>query len=263
MWNIIKASLYKLIKDRPFKVTMIVGAVLAVAFSLLYAFMIPDLGSGYFMLLSSSSPTSNFGIAVPINLVTFIIGEFNYGTIRNKIIAGNKRVNIYIALLVMGIIFSVSLMAIYIGLGTLLTTLLCGFNPQGTTVGTDSVLWTIFYTLVIYITLSALSVFTASAIRHIGGAITVTILIIVGGLVASIIVLTNMITTSGSISIPDYIYIINPIFITSVTQQLFGMGTAFISNLNKAMMLSILSNVIYCSIFVSLGIVIFNYRDVK
>ena len=242
---------------------MIVGAVLAVTFAFFYAFLLPELSSGYFMLLSSSSPTSNFGIAVPINLVTFIIGEFNFGTIRNKIIAGNKRINIYIALLVMGVIFSVSLMAIYIGIGTLLGTILSGFNPKGTTVGIDSVIWTIVYTLVIYITLSALSVLTASAIRHIGGAITVTILLIMSGLVVSIIILGNSLATGGNVNIPDFVYVLNPIFVTSVTQQLFGLGSAFIDDLSKAMMLSILSNVIYCSIFVSLGIVIFNYRDVK
>ena len=102
MFKIIRASLYKLFKDRPFKITLIIGVSLAVVFSLAYHFILPEMGSGYNMLISASSPSNNFGLAVPINLITFIIGEYNYGTIRNKIIAGNKRINIYIALFVMG-----------------------------------------------------------------------------------------------------------------------------------------------------------------
>ena len=262
MLNIIKASLYKLLKDRPFKVTMIVGASLAILFTLVYCFLIPELGSGYFMLMSSSSPTSNFGIAVPINLVVFIIGEFNYGTIRNKIIAGNKKINIYIALFIMGIIFSLSLMFVYIGLSTLLGTIIRGFVPEGMTVTVQEVLATVGYTAVIYITLSALSVLAATSIRHIGGAITVTILLVFAGFIAGLIGFIN-IEFSDNPVIPDYYYIINPLFITSITTQSFGMFSTMIPDLGKAMLWSILSNVIYLVIFLGLGIYIFNYRDVK
>ena len=115
MFKIIRASLYKLFKDRPFRITLIIGVALAVVFSLAYHFILPEMGSGYYMLISSSSPSNNFGLAVPINLITFIIGEYNYGTIRNKIIAGNKRINIYIALFVMGLIYSLAMMTIYVG----------------------------------------------------------------------------------------------------------------------------------------------------
>lgn len=262
MLSIIKASLYKLVKDRPFKVTMIVGASLAVLFTLVYCIIIPELGSGYYMLMSSSTPTSNFGIAVPINLVVFIIGEFNYGTIRNKIIAGNKKINIYIALFITGVIFSLSLMFVYIGLSTLLGTIICGFVSEGMTVTVQEVLATIGYTIVVYITLSALSLFAATSIRHIGGAITVTILLVFFGFIAGLIAIIN-IQLSGNPTIPDYIYIVNPLFISALTTESFGMLSSLIPDLGKAMLLSILSNVIYIAIFLGLGIYIFNYRDVK
>ena len=264
MLNTIKASLYKLIKDRFFKITLIIGAVLAVALTLIYCVAIPDMGmTGYTMMLTASSPTNNFGIAVPINLVVFIVGEFNYGTIRNKIIAGNKRINIYLSLFIIGIIFSLTLMIAYIGISTGLTTLITGkFVPEDGGVSAAEIWSTIGYTLVIYITLSALSVFTSAAFRNIGASITVTVILIMVGLIASVISLLVALNDPSGI-IPDYFFLVNPLFISSVMTSFMGLLGGGISNLGKAMLLSIASNAIYTAIFFSVGFAIFNYRDVK
>lgn len=265
MLNTIKASLYKLLKDRMFKVTLIVGASLAVALTLLYCIVLKDTGvSGYMMMLTASSPTSNFGIAVPINLVVFTIGEFNYGTIRNRIIAGNKRSNIYLALFLTGIIFSLCLMIAYIGIATGLATIITGrFIPEGGGVTAAEIWSTIGYTLIIYVTLSALSVFTATAIRNMGGSISVTVIIMMIGLVASVIVLTVGSLDPNGFTVPDVAYVVNPLFISSMMTSFFGLLGSTIENLGKAMLLSILSNVIYTGIFLGAGIAIFNRRDVK
>lgn len=262
MFKIVKASLFKLFKDRPFKITVIIGASLAILLTLLNCLMITDHGySGYQMLLSSSSPTNNFGIAVPINLVTFIIGEFNYGTIRNKIIAGNKKSNIYIALFLMGIIFSFILMIVYIGVSVGLASILCGFTLSGQNVDSKIILSTIAYSLFIYITLSALSLLTATSIRHVGGSITVTVLMIMGGLIAAILTMTNSLK-NGEYNLPVIAFITNPLLISSVTSTTSFFDGLF-SNLYDYLGLSILSNVIYTAVFLTLGIFIFNKRDVK
>lgn len=266
MLNTIKASLYKLVKDLFFRITLIIGASLAVLMTLAYCLIMGNEGmDGYTMMLTASSPTNNFGIAVPINLVVFIIGEYNYGTIRNKIIAGNKRINIYLSLLIVGFIFSLSLMIAYIGISTGLATLLTGhFIAEGSMVTPAEVWSTVGYTLVIYLTLTSLSVFAATALRNMGGSITVTVILIMTGLIASIIMLVSIMDDpSGQMSIPDYYYLVNPLFISSVMTTLFGLLNGMISNLGKAMLLSIASNFIYTGIFIGAGIAIFNYRDVK
>ena len=113
MTNLIKSSLYKLIRDWTFRITLIVGAALSVFMCLMYAGIdalgtgtIGEMCNGYQFYTSSLSPTQNFGLTVPINLIVFTIGEFNCGTIRNKIIAGNKKSLIYISLIITGIIFT-------------------------------------------------------------------------------------------------------------------------------------------------------------
>ena len=260
MFKIIRASLFKLFKDRPFKITLIIGVSLAVVFSLAYHFILPEMGSGYYMLISSSSPSNNFGLAVPINLITFIIGEYNYGTIRNKMIAGNKRINIYIALFVMGLIYSLSMMAIYIGMSVGLSTILGGFYPEGITASAKTILTIIGATILVYMMLTALSVFAASAIRNIGGAITVTvILIMVGYLVGMVVGLDVTLDFDETVKYPVLVQILDPIFLHSV----LSMSTLGLGVIDDLLPLSLVSNGIYTAAFLAGGIALFQYRDVK
>ena len=261
MFKIIRASLFKLLKDRPFKIVLIIGGSLAVLFSLAYHFLLPELGGGYNSLVTSASPTNNFGLAVPINLVIFIIGEFNYGTIRNKIIAGNKRVNIYIALFIMGLIYSLILMTFYIGVSVGLSTILDGFFIEGVTVEPSTIISIIGATIMVYMTLTALAVFAASAIRNMGGAITVTVLLImfayIVGMVSSLDLSFDYI--GETVKYPAYIQIINPLFFHSVTSfSVLGVG-----EVKDLLPLNIVSNAIYSALFLVAGILIFRYRDVK
>ena len=261
MLKIIRASLYKLLKDRPFKIVLIIGGALAVIFSLFYHFLIPELGGGYQSLMTSSSPTSNFGLAVPINLVIFIIGEFNYGTIRNKIIAGNRRFNIYIALFIMGLIYSLTLMTFYVGVSVGLSTILGGFYPEGFVGDPKTIASLIGATIMVYVTLTALSILTATAIRNMGGAITVTVLLMmfafISGMIANLDVSFDSI--GETIKYPVYIQLLNPLFFHSVV-SFASLGLGEVKDL---LPLNIVSNAIYSAIFLALGIVIFNYRDVK
>ena len=100
MIKLMRSSLYKLFRDKTFHIILIIGVVVSVFMPLLYLIIDSQTGNigstcnGYNLIIQSASPVQNFGIAIPINLITFIIGEFNYGTIRNKIIAGNKKSSI-------------------------------------------------------------------------------------------------------------------------------------------------------------------------
>ena len=263
MLGIIKASLYKLIKDRPFKIMMIICTVLAILFTLLYCLVIPELNAGgYFMLKMSSSPTNNFGLAVPIYLVTFIIGEFNYGTIRNKIIAGNKKINIYIALFIMAVIFTLSLMTVYIGVSVLLGSILRGFIPDGGTVEAGEVVASVFEVIITYVMLSALAVFVASSIRHIGGSVAITVVSIMGLFVVGLISMAFSLTQQNPV-VPDFLFLVNPIMVHVVLSDSFGIMSALVSNVTRALVFGIISNAIYTVLFTIGGILIFNYRDVK
>ena len=93
MLNIFKSALYKMFRDKTFHVVCVIGLVL-VFFITFLGFMIDRSASGlkYLtgqnMLITSMSPVQNFGLTLPINLISLTIGEYTFGTFRNKIIAG-------------------------------------------------------------------------------------------------------------------------------------------------------------------------------
>ena len=109
MGNLFKAFLFKLRKDLTFRITLFIGLGLAVLMTLIYLgidLVVKALEedpssykfvfcTGQNLFINSLSPAQNFGIAIPINLITFTVLEFTQGTIRNKIIAGNSKTNIY------------------------------------------------------------------------------------------------------------------------------------------------------------------------
>ena len=111
MKNIFKAFLFKLKKDLSFRIIGIIGLALAVLLPTIL-FLI-DLGisqlnddgkithmlcTGQSLLVSSWSPTQNFGLAIPITLITLTVLEFTNGTIRNKVISGYSKTKIYLGL---------------------------------------------------------------------------------------------------------------------------------------------------------------------
>ena len=93
MLRLFKAFLFRLKRDLTFRITLFIGLGVAVFMTILYLVLEKALGggkdtfrllTGESMLISSLNPAENFGIAIPVNLVSFIIIEFTHGTIRNK-----------------------------------------------------------------------------------------------------------------------------------------------------------------------------------
>ena len=127
MSRLFKAFIFKVRKDITFRITLIVGAgiavFMAVLFLVLQTAMKEQLGgqkllTGPNMLLNSFSPVQNFGIAIPVNLISFTCLEFTQGTIRNKIIAGNSKFKIYASLCLSGLLFTFALLLVYVGICT-------------------------------------------------------------------------------------------------------------------------------------------------
>ena len=142
MLRLIKAFLFKISRDITFRITLIIGVALALTSTLgLFAIgmliggndaqLAKQMLNGQSMLVNSLSPAQNFGIAIPVNLISFIALEFNHGTIRNKIIAGNSKFNIYSSLFISGLFFAFALLLVYVGLCTGISSLIGGFDPNG------------------------------------------------------------------------------------------------------------------------------------
>lgn len=266
MLNIIRASLFKLFRDRTFQITAIIGFVLAALTLGVNALVQTANGQTFF--LSALTPGSNFGLTIPINLIVFTVGEFTFGTIRNKIIAGLNKVKIYFGLFITGLVFTFILAGAYalilIGLGSAIG----GFDVSKIG-GVSFALCYTAYVVCTYIFITALSVFFASLFRQIGGAIAVVILILV-----FVSFLPLIIFASGfgnmELTVEHWSMWINPLYMTgfygnNIVTILAGTGSVeqFFIQSPSMIAAGIVVPLVWTAIFVIGGLLLFKYTDVK
>ena len=265
MSNIIKSALYKLSKDWTFKIILIIGAAMAVFMNALYAGIgaldgnIGEMCNGQSLYLSSLSPTQNFGLAVPINLIIFTIGEFNCGTIRNKIIAGHRKISIYFSLLLIGLIFTISVMAVYFGLSVGIASIIGGFDVEGVTTLSSfrpEYLYQIpLMALATYIFIVSLTICVCVAIRSIGGVMPIVMLVIMFLYFAAFIPTTiNLVKGATEMSWQAYI---NPLYT-------FGSLSIISVEIDTTwFILSMVCPLVWSVIFFGLGVLSFKKSDIK
>ncbi|MCQ2742833.1 MAG: ABC transporter permease [Bacilli bacterium] len=270
MANIIKSALYKLFKDWTFRITLIIGVALAVFMNLVYLGIdlldggtVGNICNGQTLFISSLSPTQNFGLTVPINLVVFTIGEFNCGTIRNKIIAGHKKSSIYLSMFLIGLIFTVSLMTIYFGLSVGIASAIGGFKTEGTTLNgffQPELLYQYpLMALATYVFIVSFAIFIATLTRSIGGSMPLVIIPVVFLMFFAIIPMMQNITelNPGDTFDIGFQGWLNPIFTFGI-MSLMSMkmdATWFIA--------SLVTPIYWAAIFLVFGTLIFVKRDVK
>lgn len=288
MGRLIKSFFFKLTRDLTFRIVLIIGAGLAFLMTGLY--LLIDLGLGTFgenikflsgpnMLLTSLSPVDNFGLAIPICLITFICLEFSQGTIRNKIIAGHSKFKIYSALMISGLILTFSLLLVYVGLCTLLGTIFGGFDLEQpivlltlTILGAYSdgvyIAQMLVTAIVVYISIVSYTIFFAALFRNIGPCIPVVIIALlmlsVGGSMVAMIgdALENE-------ALVNFVKIVDPLYVLSgggTTESYVVVNDtpkAYVSIETGAFVATIVNNLVYAALFFIGGAFIFIKRDVK
>lgn len=269
-------AIYKLFKDKTFKVTLIIGVILSIALPLLYLTIDKNASikicTGSNFLISSASPVQNFGLSIPINLISLIVGEFTYGTIRNKVIVGYKKSTIYMELFVSSLIFTFVLMTLYICISVALGSLLGeGFDPTGSLTGTVIAKW-IAIIIVDYIFVTSVSLAFGTLIRHQGFAVGLTILIFMICFISAMIIAAeeNLTEIVGDVqpilndSTFKWAIWLNPLFLVSSTPLASaGIGNyGWISD-SKVFLASILSPLIFAGLFYLVGAFFFSKRDLK
>ncbi len=304
MARLMRAFFYRISKDITFRITLIVGAGMAVFMTLLYLILQNAVGdgmkmlSGQGMLISSFSPAQNFGIAIPINLISFIYLEFSQGSIRNKIIAGHSKSKIYASLFLSGLVFAFSLLIVYVGLCTALGSIFGGFDPNGMAVGgttslgmivSPAYLWKfVILAFLSYLTIVSFTVFIATVFRSMGPSIPVVMLVVMGAYLIPMILgaISSGLTMSAQatyveqyhqtptmeelrsydetvktfMDITNVLKVVDPFYGIAATETTME-GVAVIDNLT--LFGGIASNIVYSTLFFLAGMNIFRKRDVK
>ena len=295
MRNLFRSFLFRLRKDLTFRITLFVGLGLAVVMTLIYlaidliAKASDDSGTYQFMFatgqslfIASLSPAQNFGIAIPVNLITFTVLEFTQGTIRNKIITGNSKSKIYFNLVLSGLVFTIALIGTYSLLCLALGSICGGFDINGSimysgnviaslmggaTINGEFFLKLIILALLAYVLITVVTIFFATLFRSIGPSIPVVIiLIMICYLGATIFGSITSITYDEQlpqyiINISQFMKIANPFYSLSVYG--FDSETSKYIISNEYFWWEVGNNLVYSSLFLIGGWLIFRKRDVK
>ena len=280
MGRLFKAFLFKLTRDLTFRITLIIGAGMALLMTGIYLAI--DLTSaaegalgdmkfltGQTMLVASLSPAQNYGLAIPINVVSFICLEFSQGTIRNKIIAGNSKLNIYVSLFLSGLVFCFALLSVYVLLCFGIGTIFGGFDPNGLYLmggyfSPEYIIKMIVVCLLAYLSIISFTVFISTTFRSIGPCIPIVIVVIVmltlfGTLFASFAELFEEDTMIWISRIVNPLYAINASEYTQADEY----APAVMAISNETFICSIASNLFYAAAFFGFGALEFRKRDVK
>lgn len=274
MAHLLKSFFYKLINDITFRITAIIGVALAILMTILYSVFIKDImGSGAYMLSFSVNPFQNFGIAIPVNLVIFTTLLFSQGIIRNQIIVGNSKTKVYLSLLIGGVVFTLSLLTIYVGVCVGLSTIIGGFLPsiKGTVIESFVSPTTIVQIIVIAITsnivIASYSIFIATGIRNSGPCIPLSIVpTILLGVFAMMI---NLLGSLEGLNIPQWLVMVNkianPFNITSSISYTatIASGQPQIVIPQEDFVFNLINNIVYIVVFSCFGVISFNKKDIK
>ena len=278
MTNLLKADFRRILKDK----MLIVMGILAVAFAaitpLLYTIILssPDIAeneltaslisnmiTGKSQFFSSFSLGNNLGLIAPVLLAIVLCKDFSYGTIRNKIIAGKSRSQIYLSLFITCsvVLIGVMLLHAFITLGISLL-----FFEYQSTAFTVSDFWyflaSLGFEILVLLFVSSLLSWLCSGMKNVGIAIVIYIAIAFFLIMAGSIT-QMLLATIGAVDIgEDIVNLLRFVDRINVVNSVayIGMGSEYV--LKDALYLTIPACLGILG-FTGLGLWRFNQKDLK
>jgi ABC-type transport system involved in multi-copper enzyme maturation permease subunit len=274
MRELIQADLKRVIKDK----LMLVLAILAVVFALITPLtfalvfsvidvseepMLSALVSAKGMFFQSFSMTNNMGFIAPVLLAIILYKDFSYGTVRNKIISGKSRSQIFLSTFIVCSLVLVCLIMLsaFITLGV---SLIFFDYQEGAFAAADLGYFfaSLGFELLVLLFMSALLSLLCTCSKNLGIAIVL------------YLAFTFLLTIVGS-----FTQVIGAVAQTFVESELLAKVIKVIDRLNVGMATSYigtgdsysLSDVLYLTLpalsgiaaFLGLGLVSFNKKDLK
>lgn len=275
MNRLLKADFKRFFKDKLFLVSCIIALVFSIINPLLYKLIfssllefemeelgiVLDLNSLYFQSFSLSN---NLGLIVPILIVIIIFKDFSFGTIRNKIIAGHNRTNIFISLfIVSSAIISLIMFSSATITGLLSMALFPDLVSNLTSKEIGYFIASIGFELLVMIFVAALVSFLSVFMKNAGLAIIIYAALMLAGTalngIASIAI--NFLSfEQGKEELVKLIENISYFNIFANNSSVIGLTSSYN---NTQVLLLLLSSLLGISMFVGLGILVFSKKDIK
>ena len=217
-----------------------------------------DLFSANMLLNSVFSLTNNVGLIIPVFAGILICNDISNGTMRNKVICGNRRTEIYLSHLIVSIVFCVVTVLVYAGATAGFSAIFFKYDKIETQ---QFVYWGVNGVMT-FVYIATVVTFFAMTFRNAAPTIIFTIVVALG-----LLGLTSVLGFVDTEKIKYLVYLI-PTYSSSYfsigginMMDIFGpansvsQSTAFWEGIASFVFFGILNTV--------LGIVIYNHRDIK
>ena len=270
MRELLLTDLRRIIKDKLFLVSCILGVIFAASTPLLYKGismfldvendLISNLTNARTMFFSSFALGSNFGFILPILLAIVLCKDFSHGTVRNKIICGKSRTKIFLSMFFAGSIVMCALMLLHALLTLGIS--LCFFSYQPEPFTSETLLYiliSVLLSLLIYIFVSAIVCFLSVSMKNSGIAVIlyvgINFLFSIVGAVVSVAAMFLDPLDKFLVKVFDILQKAN-VF----TAAYIGMGTSYEL---LDVICALAPTVIGATVCIFLGISIFRKKDIK
>lgn len=277
MTGLIKLDFKRVLKDKLFLVVGILAVVFAVITPLLYLMIFgtmeqidpvtEELLAGYItakgQFFGAFSFGNNLGLIAPLLIGIILFKDFNYGTIRNKIITGRSRASIFLATF---IVCFVALFGIVLA-HALLTLVIClpFFDYQATPFVLAD-LWyfleSLLFQMLVYLFVAAFVSYLCATAKNLGLVIVLYVAVVLGcSMIAGILQIVQIAIEvqpekETTAAILEFVQRIN-IFNSSAT---IGLGTSYET---KDVWYYVLTPIVYTVGLLGFGMWKFSKKDLK
>ena len=271
MIGLLKADFYRVRKS---KLTLVI-LILCVAFPLFITLMYlginaltgdalgdETLFSANTLMDSAFSLTNNIGLVIPAFAGILVCSDISNGTLRNKVISGNRRVQIYLSHLIVSIVFCVFMIFLYTAATTGFALLFFPFESDPSKDMTKQILYWAVNGVMTFVYIATVSTFLAMSLRNVAPTIIFTLVLSLA--------LTAVSSVVSFLDTEKFKYLVY--LIPTYSSSSFGLSSLNLMallgggptvSIDTVFLLGLLSFVIFGVLNTVLGIVFFCRKDIK
>ncbi len=268
MFSLLKIDLKRVLKDKLFLVLIILAGVFAVITPLLYEMMFVLLEAEEFagmmidgktIFFSSFSAGNNLGLIAPVLIMIVLCKDFSYGTIRNKIISGNKRAQIFVSLFITCFVITWGIVLVHALLSLGVSLLFFDYQSTPfTTADFNYLISSLAIQMLIWFFICAIMALFIVLMKNAGLAIVSYVAVmfvftIIGAIFQTVLIIPNIVDET-TLKVLEFFNGSNPFV------NMIGMGSRYEL---KDVLYMVIPCVLGSALCIGLGIIGFNKKDLK
>lgn len=274
MLKLLKTDLIRIFKDKLFLVLSIIGLAFALFTPVLYKliFSLNGLSSEDFALFdmveitgkaqffAAFSPANNFGLIAPILICIILFKDFSQGTVRNKIICGNRRSHIFLSMFISGLVALFAVVLAHALVSLCLSSAFFGYQYEAFKLADFGYLMlSLLFELVVFAFLASFMAFLCVSSKNMGLVILSYVAFsLLATMLSGISLIAQMlIDPEKKIAIKIFEIILK---INVFSNGLIGTGTSYNT---ETVLYILIPSLVFTAILVGLGIVVLNKKDLK